>query len=98
MTESTSAPRKSFKLYAFASGLLLTLGTAAAVLAGVTPATAASLAQEPDTQIAVFMVPLTLLLLAVLFEVTRIVLRGNLPAEAPVRVKPSRLPPAPHRH
>ena len=97
MTEPTMAPRKSFKLYAFASGLFLTLGAAGAVLAGVTPAAAASLAQEPDAQIAVFMIPLTILLLAVLFEVTRVALRGNIPAEAPVRVKASRLPPAPRR-
>ncbi|WP_127753690.1 hypothetical protein [Devosia sp. 1566] len=97
MRESTPAPRKRFRLYAFASGMFLVLGGAAAVLAGITPATAATLAQEPDTQIAVFMVPLTLLVLAILVEVTRVALRGNLPAEAPARIKPSRLPPAPPR-
>ena len=98
MTEPATARRPRFKLYAFASGLSLTLGTAAAVLAGVTPAAASSLGQEPDTQIALFMVPLTILVLAVLFEVTRVALRGNIPAEAPARVKPSRLPPAPRRN
>lgn len=64
---------------------LVGLGTAAALVAGVTPASAASLAHKVDTQIAVFMIPLTLLVLAILFEVARIALRGNIPVEAPLR-------------
>lgn len=85
MQKSTSPQRKSFKLYAIASTVLATAGSVAALIVGVTPATAASLATQVDTQIAVFMVPLTLLVLAIMFEVARIALRGNLPAEAPIR-------------
>ena len=72
------------------SAALVGLGTAAALIAGVTPASAASLAQKVDTQVAVFMVPLTILVLAILFEVARIALRGNIPVEAPLRRSSSR--------
>ncbi|KKB86604.1 hypothetical protein VW29_01470 [Devosia limi DSM 17137] len=63
----------------------LVIGASAALLTGVTPATAANLANQPDAQIAVFMVPLTILVLAMLYEVARFALRGNLPVEAPLR-------------
>jgi hypothetical protein len=89
MHKSTSPKRKSFRLYAIASTVLVTAGSIAALIAGVTPATAATLANHVDTQIAVFMVPLTLLVLAILFEVTRIAMRGTLPVEAPAR-RPAR--------
>lgn len=89
MHKSTSPKRKSFRLYAIASTVLVTAGSVAALIAGVTPASAASLANQVDTQIAVFMVPLTLLVLAILFEVARIALRGALPVEAPMR-RPAR--------
>jgi cytochrome b561 len=56
---------------------------ASALVAGVTPAQAANFANQPDTQIAVFMVPLTLLVLVLLFEVARFAWRGTLPAQAP---------------
>lgn len=69
--------------YAIATALLSIAGAVAAVVAGVTPAAAANLAHEADTQIAVFMVPLTILVLAIMFEVTRMVVRGNVPAELP---------------
>ena len=85
MHKSTSTKRKSFRLYAIASTAILAFGSMAALIAGVTPATAANLASQPDTQIAVFMVPLTILLIAILFEAARIALRGALPAEAPLR-------------
>lgn len=91
MHKSTSTRRKSFRLYAIVSTALIGFGSVAALIAGVTPATAANLATQPDTQIAVFMVPLTILVLAMMFEVARIALRGNLPAEAP-------LPRAARRH
>lgn len=90
MHKSTSPKRKSFRRIAIATTALVTGGAAAALMVGVTPATAANLASQPDTQIAVFMVPLTILVLAVLYEVARIVLRGNLPAEAPVRPRVAR--------
>lgn len=88
MHKSTSTKRKSFRLYAIVSTAILALGSAGALIAGVTPATAATLAHQPDTQVAVFMVPLTILVLAMLFEATRIALRGALPADAPARRQP----------
>lgn len=83
MHKSTSPKRKSFKLYAIASSATLALGATGALVAGVTPANAASLAHQVDPQIAAFMVPLTILLFAILYEAGRIALRGNLPVEAP---------------
>ena len=83
MQKATSPKRKSFSLYAIVSATLIAGGTLAAILAGVTPANAAELATQPDAQIMVFMVPLTLLVLAMLFEVARFALRGALPVEAP---------------
>lgn len=85
MHKSTSTRRKSFGLYAAATTALVGSGAAAALMAGVTPAAAADLASQADTQIAVFMVPLTILVAAILFEAARIALRGALPAEAPLR-------------
>ena len=87
MHKSTSSKRNSFKPYAIASTVLVLAGGAAGLVAGVTPATAANLAHQPDTQIAIFMVPLTLLVLAIMFEVGRVVLRGAVPAEAPASRK-----------
>jgi hypothetical protein len=83
MHKSTSSTRKGFRRLAIASTALLGLGSVAALIAGVTPATAANLASHPDTQVAVFMVPLTILVVAILFEAARIALRGALPVEAP---------------
>ena len=85
MHKSTSPKRKSFRRVAIATTALVTGGATAALMAGVTPATAANLASQPDTQIAVFMVPLTILVLAVMYEVARFALRGNLPVDAPAR-------------
>ena len=85
MHKSTSPKRKSFRLYAIVSTALVAVGSVAALMAGVSPATAANLATQPDTQIAVFMVPLTILVIAILFEAARIAFRGALPAEAPLR-------------
>lgn len=90
MHKSTSPKRKSFNIYTVASAFLVIGGSAAALMAGVTPAEAANLVKQPDAQIAVFMVPLTLLVLAMIYEVTRMVLRGNVPVELPVA---SRRPP-----
>ncbi|HTN63820.1 MAG TPA: hypothetical protein VL147_20075 [Devosia sp.] len=90
MHKSSSSKRKRVRLYALATTTLVGLGAAAALVAGITPATAANLAQNTDTQIAVFMVPLTLLVLAVLYEAVRISMRGTLPVE-PTPRRPSRL-------
>jgi hypothetical protein len=83
MHVSTSTKRKSFRFYVVASAFLVIAGATAALMAGVTPATAASLASQADTQIAVFMIPLTLLVLAMIYEVARFALRDALPADAP---------------
>lgn len=85
MHKSTSSRPKSFKRIAIATSALVGIGAASALLAGVSPAMAANIAAQPDTQIAVFMVPLTILVLVMLYEATRIVLRGKIPAEAPLR-------------
>lgn len=81
MQSSTSPKRKSFKLLAFSGGLVMALGSGAALLTGITPAEAATMVQQPDAQVAVFMVPLTILVAAMLFEVARMTWRGKLPAE-----------------
>jgi hypothetical protein len=90
MHNTKPSKRKTFWRVALASTLVVTGATATALLAGVTPATAANLANQPDTQIAVFMVPLTLLVLVLLFEVTRFAVRGTLPAEAPAKSRNGR--------
>lgn len=71
------------------SSAMLVLGAATALMVGVTPATAANIAAQPDTQIAVFMVPLTILLFVMMFEAARVVFRGQVPAETPAP-RPSR--------
>lgn len=68
-------------------GALGALAAGGALIAGVSPAQAANFANQPDTQIAVFMVPLTLLVLVLLFEVARFAWRGTLPAQRPVRAQ-----------
>jgi hypothetical protein len=90
MHKSTSGKRKTFRLYAAISTAMVALAATLALMAGVTPATAANLASQPDTQIAVFMVPLTVLVAAIMFEVARFALRGNLPATAPASRRVSR--------
>lgn len=84
MHKSTSPRRKSFRLMAVL-GAFGSAFIAGALIAGVSPAQAANFASQPDTQIAVFMVPLTLLVLVLLFEVARFAWRGTLPAQAPAR-------------
>lgn len=79
MHHTTSPHRKGLKLkLAAASTLALLGGTAAAFLTGA-PAFAADLAAQPDTQVAVFMVPVTLLVLTMMFEVGRFVWRNRIP-------------------
>lgn len=85
MHKSTSPQRKSFRLVAAFGGFSAVLAMAGALFIGVSPTQAAEFATQPDTQIAVFMVPLTLLVLALLFEVARFAWRGTLPAPRPAR-------------
>lgn len=89
---STSPKRKSFTLLAVLGTFTLALAAAVALIAGVSPAQAANIASQADTQVAVFMVPLTLLVLVLLFEVARFARRGAIPAQAqPRRQRRSRL-------
>ncbi len=80
MHTPASSRRTKIGLFAF-FGLLAVATIPVALLAGVTPARAANIAQQADTQVAVFMVPLTLLVLGLLFEAARFVRRGKLPAQ-----------------
>ncbi|WP_323014838.1 hypothetical protein [Devosia sp.] len=82
----SSARRPSRIRFFLVVGLALVAVAAIAGLAlTLAPVRLEQLAREPDAQIAVFMVPLTLLVLAVLAEATRIVWQGKLPAPAPAR-------------
>lgn len=82
----SSRGRKGLKVkMAIAAGFASALGLAGAFLAGVAPAFAADLAAQPDTQVAIFMVPLTILILTMLFEVGRFVWRNRIPAPTPTR-------------
>lgn len=85
MQKSASPRRKRVRVLAAFGTLTATLVPAGALLAGVTPAQAANFANQPDTQVAVFMVPLTILVLALLFEVARFLRRQPLPVPAPTR-------------
>ncbi|WIY51835.1 hypothetical protein O9Z70_10095 [Devosia sp. YIM 151766] len=77
---STSPSRKKIGLAAL-FGILVLASAVMALIAGVTPAKAANIASQPDTQVAIFMIPLTLLVLVLLFEAARFVRRGALPAQ-----------------
>jgi len=87
MPISTSPERKSFKRpLAIVSGLIGLGAVGGALTLGVSPALAADIAAQPDTQVAVFMVPVTLLILAMMLEVGRFVWRNRIPASsAPAR-------------
>jgi hypothetical protein len=87
MQLSTSFGRKSFRRgIAFAAVLAFLGAVGAALTFGAGPRIAAEFAAQPDTQIAVFMVPVTILIAAMMFEVGKFVWRGRIPAET----KPSR--------
>ncbi|MBU1306894.1 MAG: hypothetical protein KKF33_15420 [Alphaproteobacteria bacterium] len=87
MQKTTSPKRKSFKRFAIGSTVVVAVSSVAAVVAGVVPASAASIVAQPDAQIAIFMVPATLLVLATMFEVVRFSRRGPMQAGAPARAR-----------
>lgn len=91
MQKSTSPKRKNTRVLTLAGLSLLSLAAFAAVTAsGVTPAQAANLAQQVDTQIAVFLVPVAILMAVMLFEAVRFVLAGPLPARVTTPKRPAR--------
>ena len=86
----SSRGRNSLKVkFAIAIGFAASLGLAGAFLSGATPALAADLATHPDAQVAVFMVPVTILVMTMLFEVGRFVWRNRIPASTPPRRRPT---------
>jgi len=96
MHKSASPRGKKVGLLALAGTALLGLVSGFAFLAGITPAMAATLASRTDTQVAVFMIPLALLLLTLLYQVARLAWRGTVPAPTPAP-RPRRLHWAPGR-
>jgi asparagine N-glycosylation enzyme membrane subunit Stt3 len=73
-----------------ASVLLLALAGGAAVFATISPASAASLTAQLDPELAAFLVPLGLLALVLLIEITRFTFTGRVPAERRAEVRPIR--------
>ena len=86
---STSAKRKGFRLLTVIGALGAAVIAASTVVDRVTPARAADFVLQPDMQVAVFMIPLTLLVLALLFEVARFTWRGKLPVQEPRAPRPT---------
>lgn len=82
-------PRNLSRKAAIATGLAAVLGGGVAAVTGAVPAAAADLAQQPDTQIAVFMVPVTLLMAVMMFEVGRFAWRNRIPNMTPQRRRPT---------
>ena len=89
MHKSTSPRRKRVKVMAVFGSIVTSLAAITALIIGVSPAQAANLASQPDMQVAVFMVPLTLLVLVLLFEVARFAWRGTLPANPARSARPT---------
>jgi hypothetical protein len=83
MTESTSRKAKSFRILPLLTLFTILAGAGVAIFATVAPATAASLTQRADAQIAIFVVPLAVLLFGIIFEVTRFAMRAELPTQPP---------------
>ena len=61
------------------------VGAVSALMFGASPANAADFVKTIDAPVAAFMVPLSILVFAILFEVARITWRGTLPEQAPER-------------
>ena len=85
--QSTGTPRpsrsKGFNIYYAVCAILVALTSGVAIFATVAPASAATLTGGVDTQLAVFLVPLALLMIAIIAEVLRITLHGAAPEPQP---------------
>jgi len=82
-----SAKPKSFKVFYLLALIAVALTSALAVYAGVAPEKAATLTHGLDTRVAVFLVPLGLLMLATIGEVVRVSLRGAIPGDDQLPVR-----------
>lgn len=80
MQTTPSPRRKRARLVAALGTFVTALAAAAGFIAGVTPAMAADFIHQPDIQVLVFMVPLTLLVAILLIDAARFARRGKLPA------------------
>lgn len=90
MHKSTSEQRNSFKRHVAVNLAVGGLGVLGTVLVGAVPVNAAESAIPFNGRVAVFMVPLAMLIFAILFEVARVAWRGPLPEQAPERRTASR--------
>ena len=81
MDEVTQSRRRSFKPYSVATFAVLAIVGAAAVFAGVAPASAASLTHEVRAEVFAFLVPLVVLISAIIIEVAQIAWRNQVPQE-----------------
>lgn len=81
MSKDTQPPRRSFKPYSIATFAVLALVGAAAVFAGVAPASAASLTHEVQVEVFAFLVPLVVLVAAIVIDVAQIAWRNQVPQE-----------------
>ncbi|MBJ6986764.1 hypothetical protein [Devosia sp. MC521] len=88
MQKSASPKSKNRRVFTLAGISLLSLAAIAAVtVSGVSPA---NLAQQADTQIAVFLIPVALLMAVMLYEAARFVMAGPLPARVTAPKRPAR--------
>jgi FtsH-binding integral membrane protein len=87
MQSTTPSRPKSFIAYYAVALALVALTSGAAVFANMAPQSAASLTRHIDTQVALFLVPLAVLMFAIIAEVLYVTFRGVTPAVAkkPVR-------------
>jgi hypothetical protein len=87
MQNSMPSRPKSFTAYYAIALALVALTSGAAVFANMAPERAASLTGRIDTQVALFLVPLAVLMFAVIVEVLYATFKGVTPAMAqkPVR-------------
>ncbi|WP_169196491.1 hypothetical protein [Devosia sp. MC1541] len=91
MQKSASPKSKNRRVFTLAGISLLSIAAVAAIsVSGVSPANAANLAQQADTQIAVFLIPVALLMAVMLYEAARFVMAGPLPARVTAPKRPAR--------
>lgn len=87
MSDTTPAKPKSFTAFYLLALVAVALTSALAIYAGVSPSSAAALTHGLDARVAVFVVPLALLMLATIGEVVRVSLRGAIPGDDQLPVR-----------